>query len=181
MKEIGGYLSILKSYNEFCIGMFFAHVLWIQIAQVGACVQLWQTLIALLLVGKRWTRYQNAWKNVVNMLIEKIWRFYVVKCQNARLRAEMHKKKCSRANFENAYNGLKRVQKKIETNWSILKFWYARTCASRCARGICWHFYLNFDLKLMYTKYGSFLMTSLSRYDNDLTFTKWRLDDVTMT
>ena len=118
----------------------FAHVLWIQIAQVGACVQLWQTLIALLLVGKRWTRYQNAWKNVVNMLIEKIWRFYVVKCQNARLRAEMHKKKCSRANFENAYNGLKRVQKKIETNWSILKFWYARTCASRCARGICWHF-----------------------------------------
>ena len=51
------------------------------------------------------------------------------------------------------------MQTKFGTNWSILKFWCARTRASRCARKICWHFSLTFDLKLMYTKYGWFLMT----------------------
>ena len=51
------------------------------------------------------------------------------------------------------------MQTKFGTNWRILKFWCARARASRCARKICWHFSLTFDLKLMYTKYGLFLMT----------------------
>ena len=48
-----------------------------------------RTLIPLLMVRKRWTRYQNAWKNVPNMMTEKIWRFYVGKYQYARKRARI--------------------------------------------------------------------------------------------
>ena len=48
------------------------------------------TLIPLFMGRKRWKRYQNSWKNVPNMMTEKIWRFYVGKYQYARKRARMH-------------------------------------------------------------------------------------------
>ena len=48
-----------------------------------------RTLIPLLMGRKRWTRYHNAWKNVPNMMREKIWRFYVGKCHYVRKRARM--------------------------------------------------------------------------------------------
>ena len=50
------------------------------------------------------------------MITENIWRFYVAKCQDARIRAETRAHNYARANFKNAYNGLKRVPKKFETN-----------------------------------------------------------------
>ena len=120
--------------------LVFAHVMWIGITQIRACCLLWRTLIALSLVRKRWTRYQNAWKKYGWYDRENLAFLCCKMSVRAITRGNAQKISALAQNFENAYNGLKRVQKKFGTNLSILKFWCARTCASRCARKICWHF-----------------------------------------
>ena len=98
-------------------------------------IYLERTLIPLLIVIKRWTWYQNAWKNVQNTMKEKIWRLYVAKCQNAqKTRAHAHLSDF----LSNAPYGLKRMQKKLGMIWSFLNFCahvnarknaYSRICA----------------------------------------------------
>ena len=92
-----------------------------------------RTLIPLLMGRKRWTRYQNAWENVPNMMTEKIWRFYVEKYQYARKRARM----CVRAFFckmlKMAWNVCKMNLRRF---WAFLFFARALTRGSTHARAI---------------------------------------------
>ena len=107
---------------------------------------------------KKINKVSNAWKKLEYDV--KNLAFYVGNFSFGRLRAKTRAKNACFARF--LWKCLKCPEtcaKKFGTNLSILKFWCARTCASRCARKICWHFSLTFDLKLMYTKYGWFLMT----------------------
>ena len=76
MKKYWEFLSILKSYKEFCIGMFCSCI----VDEDNAGPRALSTLTNARCVIKRLTSYQNAWKNVRNMMIEKIRRFYVAKC-----------------------------------------------------------------------------------------------------
>ena len=52
MKEIGGYLSILKSYNEFCIGMFL-HMYVMYYKSSHARMRILTDAHSLLMVRKR--------------------------------------------------------------------------------------------------------------------------------
>ena len=78
------HIKIWKKINQSC---FCPCMLCITRARTHGNY-LKRTLIPLLMGRKRWTRYQNAWENVPNMMTEKIWRFYVekypVRRENAR-------------------------------------------------------------------------------------------------
>ena len=67
----------------------FAHICYVIQELARTDMYLKRTLTPLLMVRKRWTRYQNAWKNVPNMMTKKIWLIYVAKIQYARKRARM--------------------------------------------------------------------------------------------
>ena len=90
-----------------------------------------RTLIPLLIVIKRWTWYQNAWKNVPNMMTENIWRLYVAKCQNAQ-KTRAHARLSDF--LSNAPYGLKRMQKKIGNDLEHFKFLRARKRAHERVR-----------------------------------------------
>ena len=123
----------------------FAHIYYVIHELARTDIYLERTLIPLLIVIKRWTWYQNAWKNVPNMMTEKIGEIICCrtrkKCQNAQ-KTRAHARLSDF--LSNAYNGLKRMQKKLATIWSIFKF-YARVNARTnayariCARFLIWN------------------------------------------
>ena len=137
MKKLGSpYSSQWTFYRH-----VFAHIYYVIHELAHKDIYLQRTLIPLLIVIKRWTWYQNAWKNVPNMMTEKIWRLYVAKCQNAQ-KTRAHARLSDF--LSNAPYGLKRVPKKLGMIWSILNFCAhinARTnlYARICARFLIWN------------------------------------------
>ena len=141
-----------------------------------------RTLIPLLMVRKRWTRYQNAWKNVPNMMTEKDWRFYVGKYQYARKRARI--------------SALAQFLKMLKMAWNVCKinlrrfrvflfFARARTYAS--AR-VFWPEIDWTDIDLNHDKYEwemSFRYKDMilskkyqKKTQNGAWMTSWRVDDL---
>ena len=98
-------------------------------------------------------------------------------------RTKTRKNACFARFFMNAYNGLKRMQKKFKTILSNFKFYArinARTYAYAhfCAHLLIWNWpdkYWPWSWQIWMR--NDFL---LWRYDHKLIFTKWRLDDVTI-
>ena len=74
-----GSHCILKSYNGFCIGMFFAHICCVsQERSRRTEIYVKRSIIPLLIVIKRQTWYQFVCKYMWNIIKEKKWRIYVV-------------------------------------------------------------------------------------------------------
>ena len=140
-----------------------------------------RTLIPLLIVINRWTWYQIV-RKIMRNILSKVFAeelFFV------RLwRTKTRKNACFARFLKNAYNGLKRMQKKFKTILSNIKF-YARinartyAYAQFCAHLSTWNWpdkYWPWSWQIWMR--NGFL---LWRYDHELIFTKWRLDDVTIT
>ena len=89
MKIKLGVNGHLKELQWILYRHVFAHICYVLQEFTRKYMYLKRTLIPLLMFTNRWTRYQNAWKNVPNMMNEKIWRFYVAKCHDVRKRARM--------------------------------------------------------------------------------------------
>ena len=137
-----------------------------------------RTLIPLLMGRKRWTRYQNAWKNVPNMMTEKIWRFYVGKYQYARKRARTHVRAFFCETLKMAWNVCKINFKRFG---AFLFFARALTRGRTHARAF-------FDLKLT-GRILTLIMINMNEkclsvkkiwswVKSTKKNTKWRLDDV---
>ena len=84
------------------------------------------------------------------------------------------------------HNGLKRMQKKFKNDLEHFTFLRAHVNARTnayaqiCARFFIWN-WPDRVLILIHDKYEWKISFPLWRYDHKLIFTKWRLDDVTMT
>ena len=76
-------LAVLIHSNGFFNRHVFAHIYYVIHELAHTDIYPERTLIPLLIMIKRWTWYQNAWKNVPNMMTKTIWRLYVAECQNA--------------------------------------------------------------------------------------------------
>ena len=110
-------------------------------------------------------------------MTEKIWRFYVGRCNYARKRARM----CVRAFFCKCLKMPETYAKLIWNefeHFKILMRAYVRVeVRARNLMKFLVDLWPEVDVYQIWLIFDD----SLSRYDNDLIFTKWRLDDVTMT
>ena len=109
-------------------------------------------------------------------MTEKIWRFYVAKCMYARKRARMHV--C--AFFAKCLKWPETYAKLIlneSEHYKILMRAYVRVKVR--AQNLL-TFLVELWPEVDVCQIWFIFDDSLSRYDNDLIFTKWRLDDVTI-
>ena len=140
-----------------------------------------RTFIPSLMGRKRWTRYQNAWKNVPNMMTENILRFYVRKCHYARKRARMRVCAFFCEMLKMAWNVCKMNLRRF---WAFLNFARALTRGRTHARAF---FYLKLTGRILnliminMNKKCLSVMKIWSWVESTKNNTKWRLDDVMKT